>query len=67
MALFTYRTAGGSGARRGAARTPRWLYHLAGMMQVSMIGYAVGGAFLSLAYFDLPYNVLVILVAGGAG
>lgn len=41
-----------------------WLYHLAGMMQVSMIGYAVGGAFLSLAYFDLPYNVLVILVVG---
>ena len=26
------------------------------------MGYAVGGAFLSLAYFDLPYNILVILV-----
>ena len=42
----------------------QWLYHLAGMMQVSMIGYAVGGSFLSLAYFDLPYNVMVILVVG---
>lgn len=40
-----------------------WLYHLAGMIQVSMVGYAVGGAFLSLAYFDLPYNLLVIIVA----
>lgn len=40
-----------------------WMYHLTGMIQVSMVGYAVGGAFLSLAYFDLPYNILVMLVA----
>lgn len=39
-----------------------WAYHLAAMCQVSLVGYAVGGAFLSLAYFDLPYNILVILV-----
>jgi hypothetical protein len=32
------------------------------MIQVSMVGYAVGGAFLSLAYFDLPYNIMVVLV-----
>ena len=38
------------------------LYLLAGMCQVSLIGYAVGGAFLSLAYFDLPYNILVMLI-----
>ena len=30
------------------------------MMQVSMIGFAVTGAFLSMAYFDLPYNVMAI-------
>jgi probable O-glycosylation ligase (exosortase A-associated) len=41
-----------------------WLYHLAGMIQVSMAGFAVGGAFLSLAYFDLPYNIMVMVVAG---
>jgi putative inorganic carbon (hco3(-)) transporter len=40
-----------------------WLHDLASMIQVSMVGYAVGGAFLSLSYFDLPYNVLVMLVA----
>ncbi|MEF8734483.1 MAG: putative O-glycosylation ligase, exosortase A system-associated [Candidatus Accumulibacter meliphilus] len=39
-----------------------WAYDLAGMCQVSLVGYMVGGAFLQLAYFDLPYNILVILV-----
>lgn len=44
------------------AGKPGSLYLLAGMCQVSLVGYAVGGAFLSLAYFDLPYNILVMLV-----
>ncbi len=39
-----------------------WCKHLGAMCQVSLVGYAVGGAFLSLAYFDLPYCVLVIAV-----
>jgi putative inorganic carbon (HCO3(-)) transporter len=39
-----------------------WIYHLAGMCQVSMVGFGIGGAFLSLAYFDLPYNVMVTIV-----
>ncbi len=52
-----------SAIRKEAKNEPElsWLYHLAGMCQVSIVGYAVGGAFLSLAYFDLPYNILVIL------
>lgn len=40
-----------------------WAHDLAAMCQVSLAGYAMGGAFLSLAYFDLPYNMLVMLVA----
>ena len=32
------------------------------MCQVSLVGYAVGGAFLSLAYFDLPYDIMVMVV-----
>ena len=32
------------------------------MIQASIGGYAVGGAFLSLAYFDLPYNLLLLVV-----
>ncbi|KON82150.1 putative O-glycosylation ligase, exosortase A system-associated [Azoarcus sp. PA01] len=39
-----------------------WIFHLAGMSQVSLVGFAVGGAFLSLAYVDFAYNVMVILV-----
>ncbi|WP_345794448.1 putative O-glycosylation ligase, exosortase A system-associated [Thauera sp. JM12B12] len=38
-----------------------WVHHLAGMCQVALVGYLVGGAFLSLAYYDYPYNLLVII------
>ena len=40
----------------------QWASDLARMIQVSLVGYAVGGAFLSLAYYDVPYNLLVALV-----
>ena len=41
-----------------------WVPLLMRMVQVSLTGFAVGGAFLSLAHFDLPYYILsfVILV-----
>jgi putative inorganic carbon (hco3(-)) transporter len=39
-----------------------WARDLASMVQVSMVGYAVGGAFLSLTYWDLPYNIMALLV-----
>lgn len=41
-----------------------WLSHLGAMCQVSLAGYAVGGAFLSLSYYDLPYNILILVVLG---
>jgi len=41
-----------------------WLSHLGAMCQVTLAGYAVGGAFLSLAYYDFPYNILVLVVLG---
>ena len=40
----------------------KWASDLAAMTQVSLIGYATGGAFLGLAYFDLPYHLMVIIV-----
>jgi putative inorganic carbon (HCO3(-)) transporter len=40
----------------------RWAAGLAAMIQTSLTGFAVGGAFLSLAYFDLPYYLVGILV-----
>lgn len=42
----------------------QWLSHLGAMCQVSLAGYAVGGAFLSLSYYDLPYNILILVVLG---
>ena len=39
-----------------------WAAQLGAMLQVSMIGYAAAGAFLSLAYYDLPYNLMVMAV-----
>jgi hypothetical protein len=33
------------------------------MTQVSLLGFMVGGAFLSLAYFDVPYYLMAGLVA----
>ncbi|HKQ25280.1 MAG TPA: putative O-glycosylation ligase, exosortase A system-associated [Burkholderiales bacterium] len=39
-----------------------WASDLARMIQVSLVGYFVGGAFLSLAYYDVPYNLMVALV-----
>lgn len=39
-----------------------WANQLASAMKVSLIGFAVGGAFLSLAYWDMPYYITIILV-----
>lgn len=40
----------------------KWAADLAAMFQVSLLGYAAGGAFLGMAYFDLPYHMMIILV-----
>ena len=39
-----------------------WCNELGAMCQVSLAGYLVGGAFLSLAYFDLPYDIMALVV-----
>jgi probable O-glycosylation ligase (exosortase A-associated) len=40
----------------------RWASDLARMIQVSLVGYAVGGAFLSLLYFDVPYYLMAAML-----
>jgi probable O-glycosylation ligase (exosortase A-associated) len=40
----------------------QWAVDLARMIQVSIVGYAVGGAFLNLAYYDVPYYLIAALV-----
>ena len=39
-----------------------WMPLLMRMVQVSIVGFAVGGAFLSLAYFDVPYYFVAFVV-----
>jgi probable O-glycosylation ligase (exosortase A-associated) len=60
--FFTWRAA--RFVYRNAGRLPemQWAARLAAMVQVSLIGYFVGGAFLSLAYFDLPYDLMAIAI-----
>ena len=43
----------------------RWAADLASYTQVGLVAYAVGGAFLGLAYFDLYYHLIAILVLTG--
>lgn len=60
--FFTWRSA--TAIKRATAKDPsvKWMGDLASMIQVSLIGYAVGGAFLGLAYFDLPYHLVAMVV-----
>jgi hypothetical protein len=62
LMLMTWRTA--ARVRRAAAADPaqKWLADLVAMIQVSLIGYAVGGAFLGLAYFDLFYHLIALVI-----
>jgi probable O-glycosylation ligase (exosortase A-associated) len=68
LGLFLALLAGAFGTGRHVIRRTRdhpdlaWAGQLAAMVQVSFIGYMVGGAFLGLAYFDLPYHLIAILL-----
>ena len=68
LALFlalwvsTWRTGGWLRKHAAGIEQARWAAELGSLVQVSLLGYAVGGAFLSLAYFDLPYNLMVLVV-----
>lgn len=43
-----------------------WAHDLARMSQVSLVGYAAGGSFLNLAFYDLIYLLLAIAVIARA-
>lgn len=60
--VSTYRTAGWLKNHARSQPETEWAQLLGSMIQVSLVGFAVGGAFLSLAYFDLPYNLMVLVV-----
>ena len=62
LGWFTWNT--GSRIRKLAKgfSEAKWAADLASMVQVSIIGYAFAGAFLGLAYFDLYYTLIAIMV-----
>ncbi|MDY0747249.1 putative O-glycosylation ligase, exosortase A system-associated [Paucibacter sp. R3-3] len=66
LALFMLAYGSANHLRGQGRRQPetQWLSDLGGMLQVSFVGYAVGGAFLSLSYWDLPYNMMIMAVVG---
>ncbi|MET0081757.1 MAG: putative O-glycosylation ligase, exosortase A system-associated [Sedimenticola sp.] len=39
-----------------------WAYNLVNMLHVGVIAYAVGGLFLGLAYFDLYYHLIALVI-----
>jgi putative inorganic carbon (HCO3(-)) transporter len=63
LGVLAWRDAAWIIARASALDDLRWAASLAAMIQTSLVGFAVGGAFLSLAYFDVPYYLVALLVA----
>jgi probable O-glycosylation ligase (exosortase A-associated) len=63
VGVLAWRNAGWIMRHAGAFDELRWAAGLAAMIQTSLAGFAVGGAFLSLAYFDVPYYLAAALVA----
>jgi putative inorganic carbon (HCO3(-)) transporter len=63
IGVLTWRT--GSWVIKHGKHDPelKWALDLIPMLQVSLLGFAVGGAFLSLAYFDVPYYVMTAMIA----
>lgn len=63
LGVMTFRS--GSWVLKHSASDPelKWAADLVPMLQVSLLGFAVGGAFLSLAYFDVPYYVMTAMLA----
>lgn len=49
-------------SRRQFDKDRAWIAQLAGLLQISFVSYATTGAFLGLAYFDLYYQLVAILV-----
>jgi len=60
--ILTYRMAGRLTRLSSRRQDLQWAEMLGSMSKVSLVGFAVGGAFLSLAYWDMPFYLMVILL-----
>lgn len=54
--------AGSIAKRARALNGPDWLISLATMLRLSLFAYAVGGAALSFAYFDMIYAIMALVL-----
>ncbi len=61
LGIMAFREAGKVSRRARASPELGWVVDLGAMLQASLVGYAVGGAFLGLAYFDLYYHLVVLI------
>lgn len=61
LGVSTYRLAGAI-IHRARSLGEIWAVSLMGMVQASTIGFAVGGAFVNLLNFDLPYYFVALVV-----
>jgi len=61
--LVTYRNAAKVAKLAGSREDLLWARDLARMIQVGLTGFFVGGAFLSLAYWDGPFYLMVLVIA----
>ncbi len=64
LGLFvtTWRSASWLRRQKFSEPETQWCSELGNLCQVALVGYGVGGAFLSLSYFDLPYIIMVMVV-----
>ena len=62
LALMTWRTASWVIDYGRRHLEYRWAGDLCAMIQVSLVGFATTGAFLGVAYFDLYYALIVVVV-----
>ncbi|MEO7497678.1 MAG: putative O-glycosylation ligase, exosortase A system-associated [Massilia sp.] len=63
LGVLTWRSASWIASSAEGIDDLRWAASLATMIQTSMVGFAVGGAFLSLVYFDVPYYLVGAVIA----
>jgi len=72
LVLFLSLLAGGVLTARNAARLARgreelaWAARLGSLLEVSYVGYAAAGMFLSMAYYDLLYQLIAITILARA-
>lgn len=62
LGIVTWRSASRLARRAKGTEYETWVPLLMSMIQVSIIGFATGGAFLGLLHFDFPYYLAALVV-----